>query len=97
MILFLDKVGSICRGQPKEHVGCTHFQRDRETTSPVVWKQPSGCGPDCLVSSPFLMAKVRRWGEPDVLVSTGTELIFFLVAGTVLCFGFRVRIPLITR
>ena len=31
-----------------------------------------------------------------VLVSAGRELIFFLVAGTVLCFGFSVRIMLIT-
>ena len=30
-----------------------------------------------------------------VLVSAGVELIFFLVAGTVLCFGFSVRIMLI--
>ena len=32
-----------------------------------------------------------------VLVSAGIELIFFLVAGTVLCFGFSVRIMLITH
>ena len=32
----------------------------------------------------------------SVLVSAGTELIFFLVAGTVLCFGFSVRMMLIT-
>ena len=32
-----------------------------------------------------------------VLVSAGIELILFLVAGTVLCFGFSVRIMLITR
>ena len=31
-----------------------------------------------------------------VLVSAGTELILFLVAGAVLCFGFSVRIVLIT-
>ena len=31
---------------------------------------------------------------PPVLVSAGTELIFFLVAGTVLCFAFSVRIML---
>ena len=31
-----------------------------------------------------------------VLVSAGTELTFFLVAGTVLCFGFSVRMMLIT-
>ena len=34
--------------------------------------------------------------SPSVLVSAGIELIFFLVAGTVLCFGFSVRITLIT-
>ena len=32
-----------------------------------------------------------------VLVLAGIELIFFLVAGIVLCFGFSVRIMLITR
>ena len=32
-----------------------------------------------------------------VLVSAGIEIIFFLVAVTVLCFGFSVRILLITR
>jgi len=32
-----------------------------------------------------------------VLVSSGIELIFFLVAGIVLCFGFSVRIVLITH
>ena len=34
---------------------------------------------------------------PGVLDSAGIELSFFLVAGTVLCFGFSVRILLITR
>ena len=33
---------------------------------------------------------------PVVLVLAGIELIFFLVAGTVLCFGFSVRMMLIT-
>ena len=32
-----------------------------------------------------------------VLVLAGIELIFFLVAGTVLCFGFSVRMMLITH
>jgi len=32
-----------------------------------------------------------------VLVSAGIELIFFLVADIVLCFGFRMRIMLITH
>ena len=31
------------------------------------------------------------------VVSAGIELIFFLVAGAVLCFGFGVRIMLITH
>jgi len=31
----------------------------------------------------------------SVLVSAGMELIFFLVAGIVTCFGFRMRIMLI--
>ena len=34
--------------------------------------------------------------KPSVLVLAGIELIFFSVAGTVLCFGFSVRIMLIT-
>ena len=37
----------------------------------------------------------RRW--MCVLVSEGTELILFLVTGTVLCFGFGMRIMLVTR
>ena len=36
-------------------------------------------------------------GVDIVPVSVGIKLIFFLVAGTVLCFGFSVRILLITR
>ena len=36
-------------------------------------------------------------GCEDVLVLAGIELIFFLVAGTVLCFGFSVRMMLITH
>ena len=32
-----------------------------------------------------------------VLVSAGIKLIFFLVAGIVLCFGFRMRIMLVTH
>ena len=40
----------------------------------------------------------RREGSKEgVLVSAGTELILFLVTGTVLCFGFSVRIVLITH
>lgn len=37
----------------------------------------------------------RMSWHPAVLVLTGVVLIFFLVAGTVLCFGFRVRAMLI--
>ena len=36
-------------------------------------------------------------GIKGVLVSAGTELTLFLVAGTVPCFGFSVRIMLITH
>ena len=36
-------------------------------------------------------------GHLPVLVSAGIELILFPVAGIVLCFGFRMRIMLITR
>ena len=39
----------------------------------------------------------RTFFFPSVLVSAGTELTLFLVAGTVLCFGFSVRIMLITH
>ena len=34
---------------------------------------------------------------PGVLVSARTELIFFLVAGIVLCFGFSRKVMLITH
>ena len=44
-----------------------------------------------LKSAPYII--LARQG---VLVSAGTELTFFLVAGTVLCFGFSVRMMLIT-
>lgn len=41
------------------------------------------------------------WGLPQtgpcVLVSAGIELIFFLLAGAVQCFGFSTRIMLVTR
>ena len=37
------------------------------------------------------------FGMPYVLVSARIELIFFLVAGIVLCFGFSVRRMLITH
>ena len=42
---------------------------------------------------PFLL---QKGAFPFVLGSAGIELIFFLVAGTVLGFGFSVRIMLIT-
>ena len=35
--------------------------------------------------------------NPTVLVLAVTELVFSLLAGTVLCFGFSVRIMLITH
>ena len=38
----------------------------------------------------------RRYCFVCVLVLAGTELTLFLVAGTVLCFGFSVRMMLIT-
>ena len=38
-----------------------------------------------------------RGREISILVLAGTELTLFLVAGTVLCFGFSVRMMLITR
>ena len=38
-----------------------------------------------------------EYGVDTVLVLAGIELIFFLVAGTVLCFGFRMRTMLITH
>lgn len=42
----------------------------------------------------------RMWGLPQmgpcVLVSAGIELIFFLLAGAVQCFGFSMRIMLVT-
>ena len=41
--------------------------------------------------------KSPQLNKGSVLVSAGIELIFFLAAGTVLGFGFSVRILLITR
>lgn len=32
-----------------------------------------------------------------ILVSAGMELVFFVVAATVLCFGFRIRMMLVTH
>ena len=52
-----------------------------------------------LWAPPFSTSWRDTYGFPrdwSVLVSAGIELIFFLVAGTVLCFGFSVRILLIT-
>ena len=39
----------------------------------------------------------QRKAVAHVLVSAGTELTLFLVAGTVLCLGFSVRMMLLTR
>lgn len=36
-------------------------------------------------------------GRQNVLVSSGMKLIFFLVAGKVLLYGFRMKITLITE
>ena len=47
------------------------------------------------LSTPML-PDVRPLNFASVLVSAGTELTLFLVGGTVLCFGFSVRIMLIT-
>ena len=44
-----------------------------------------------------LMTPVPNFQCYGVLVSAGTELTLFLVAGTVLWFGFSVRIMLIAR
>ena len=44
-----------------------------------------------------LPSRARNPPHPVALVSAGKKLIFFLVAGTVLCFGFSVRILLIIR
>ena len=43
------------------------------------------------------MASCPLAAHGGVLVSAGTELTLFLVAGTVLCFGFSVRMMLITH
>ena len=48
--------------------------------------------PLCALPLASQLSFVTWW---DVLVSAGIELILFLVAGTVLCFGFSVRIMLI--
>ena len=59
-------------------------------------KQTAGYqhAPALPTSSHMLRPTPTLW---PVLVSAGTELTLFLVAGTVLCFGFSVRIMLITR
>jgi len=38
-----------------------------------------------------------RRGKASVPVSAGTELIFFIVSGMMLCFGFRRKTMLITH
>ena len=43
------------------------------------------------------LSAVFSYPIKGVLVLAGTELTFFLVAGTVLCFGFSVRMMLITH
>ena len=48
------------------------------------------------VSRKLLSQTCMDGNEPSVLVSARTELIFFLVAGIVLCFGFSRKIMLIT-
>lgn len=47
----------------------------------------------------YQLTREEQVAEKDdsILVSAGTELIFFLVGGAVLCFGFRMRTMLITH
>ena len=47
----------------------------------------------CLITGAELKWLLGKW---PVLVSAGIELIFLLVAGIVLCFGFSMRRMLIT-
>ena len=58
----------------------------------------SRAGPCPGVTLSFAVLLQEAWHAPStpVLVSAGTELTFFLVAGTVLCFGCSVRMMLIT-
>ena len=56
------------------------------------WDSPNLSG-TCQAQQQLALAE----SVPGVLVSAGIELIFFLVAGTVLGFGFSVRIVLITH
>lgn len=44
-----------------------------------------------------LLSMLVLWMCSSVLVLEGIELMFFMVAGTVLCFGFSIRIKLLTR
>ncbi|GAB0182190.1 hypothetical protein GRJ2_000684300 [Grus japonensis] len=55
---------------------------------------------DLIAAFQYLKGAYKKAGEglfTSVLVSAGMELIFFLAAGIVLCFGFRMRIVLITH
>jgi len=45
---------------------------------------------------PVFLASILAILQDLVLVSAGVELIFFLVAGVVLCFGFGMKIMFIT-
>ena len=68
--------------------------------SPAVWHVPiSPSKADSLPTTPLASWGLGEGPCPEllVLVSAGTELTLFLVAGTVLCFGFSVRMMLITR
>ena len=77
---------------------CQHCAREMLITL-------SGCGELLLTShhTRFIpISELCHFGNQAVLnhavlVLAGIELILFLVAGTVLCFGFSVRIMLITR
>ena len=50
-----------------------------------------------LENTQILLVVVYKWKYTHALVLAGIELIFFLVTGTVLSFGFSVRIMLITH
>ena len=74
-------------------------QESREKSWWNVGLVPVSRVPRRLQGSPGLRTGCVRvgMGKEGVLVSAGIEIIFFLVAGTVLCFRFSMKIMLITH
>lgn len=84
-----------------EHISSS--ERESATTSiystvpTTVHSFPSWKLPPRSTDRWLLRIHARSWAFVCVLVLAGRGLIFFLVAGIVLCFGFRMKIMLITH